>query len=291
MNWLDVRMKDQRTSEALLNDHWNNHLRFCTVMEAYHTLCYAIKWGDIGLLRSAMREVTIILQAPSAKKPKYAREMLRQMHILDTTAADPILQEAYIANALVNPRGLPFTFYEMDLLLEHQNGEFKRFRSDRGSSLQETDEMFRLYALSVDALSKIRKVMNRVIIGQEQSGRHPVKDASFDIQSLADQLYRSRSTTQDGPEPGKVYFSENPCPDLWKQGLSQLHLTVRAFNESLRNNKIIDDSTVENDEPSTGGTVEHPIELDIGANEEVDELFASARESAGVTLNLDNAYI
>lgn len=130
MTWLDARMKDQRTTEFSLNDHWNNHVRFCTVMEAYLTLCWSIKWGDVGLLKDALREVTIILQAPSAKKPKYAREMLRQMHVLDTTAADPILQRAYIANALVNLRGLPFTFYEMDLLLEHQNGEFKRFRSD-----------------------------------------------------------------------------------------------------------------------------------------------------------------
>lgn len=125
INWLDVRMQDERNSEASINNQWKNHLQFCTVMEAYHILCYAIKWGDIGLLRSAMREVTIILQAPSAKKPKYSREMLRQMHILDTTAADPILQEAYIANALINPQGLPFTFYGMDLLLEHQNGKFK----------------------------------------------------------------------------------------------------------------------------------------------------------------------
>lgn len=124
MTWLDARMKDQRTTEFSLNDHWNNH------MEAYLTLCWSIKWGDVGLLKDALREVTIILQAPSGKKPKYAREMLRQMHVLDTTAADPILQRAYIANALVNLRGLPFTFYEMDLLLEHQNGEFKRFRSD-----------------------------------------------------------------------------------------------------------------------------------------------------------------
>lgn len=58
--------------------------------------------------------------------------MLRQIHIFDTTAANPVLQNAYIANALVNLRGLPFTFYEMDLLLERQNGEFKRFRADRG---------------------------------------------------------------------------------------------------------------------------------------------------------------
>ena len=51
--------------------------------------------------------------------------MLRQVHIFDTKAADPILQEAYLANALVNPIGKPQSFYKMDLLLEHQNGEFK----------------------------------------------------------------------------------------------------------------------------------------------------------------------
>lgn len=292
MSWLDARMKDQRTTEFSLNDHWNNHVRFCNVMEAYLTLCWSIKFGDVGLLRDALREVTIILQAPSAKKPKYAREMLRQMHILDTTAADPVLQRAYIANALVNLRGLPFTFYEMDLLLEHQNGEFKRFRSDRGSSLQETDEMFKLHALSVDALAKIRKVMNQVIIGRERSGRHPTKDASFDIQSLADQLYRSRSTTPDGPEPGKIFFSENPAPDLWKEGLNQLHISVWAFNESLRKNEAIEDPAIENGNEASGiGTVEYPIEIDLGANEEVNELFSSARASLGITSNLANAYI
>lgn len=217
--------------------------------------------------------------------------MLRQMHILDTTAADPILQRAYIANALVNPRGLPFTFYEMDLLLEHQNGEFKWFRLDRGASLQETDEMIKLHALSVDALSKIRGVMNRVIVGRERSGRHPTKDASFDIQSLADQLYRSRSTTLDGPEPGKIFFSENPAPDLWKEGLKQLHVSVWSFNESLRKNEAIENSTIENNESHGIGTANHPIELDPGANEEVNELFSSARATLGVTSNLANAYI
>ncbi|MCJ1464922.1 hypothetical protein MMC07_003537 [Pseudocyphellaria aurata] len=97
---------------------------------------YAIKWGDIGLLRVAMQEVCIIIQAPAAGKPKYAKEMLQQLHILDSRAADPVLRDVYLANAIVNPRGLPNTFYEMDLLLEHQNGEFKKFRVDRGSSLK-----------------------------------------------------------------------------------------------------------------------------------------------------------
>ena len=77
-----------------------------------------------------MREVCIILQAPAPLKPKYARAMLRQVHISDTKAADPILQKAYLANTLINPRGKSQTFYEMDLLLKHQNGKFKRFRAD-----------------------------------------------------------------------------------------------------------------------------------------------------------------
>lgn len=135
LDWLEHRMRSKKHEGNLLNDHWNNHLRFCRMMEPYMTLCYAIKHGNIGLLRHALREVCLILQAPSANKSKYAREMLRRLHIFDTCAADPVLQEAYLANSLVNPRGLASTFYEMDLLLEHQNGKIKRFRADRGSSL------------------------------------------------------------------------------------------------------------------------------------------------------------
>lgn len=51
--------------------------------------------------------------------------------------------------------------------------------------------MFKQHPLSVDALAKIRKVINQVIIEREQSRKHPIKNALFDIQSLADQLYRS----------------------------------------------------------------------------------------------------
>lgn len=57
-----------------------------------------------------MCKVTIILQALSAKKPKYAWEMLYQIYIFDINAANPVLQNTYIANALVNLWGLPFNF-------------------------------------------------------------------------------------------------------------------------------------------------------------------------------------
>ena len=112
-------------------------------------LCYAIKNGDIGFFRHALREVCLIHQAPSANKPKYAREMLWQLYIFDICTADPVLQEAYLANSLVNPRGLPSTFYKMDLLLEYQYSKFKRFRANRSFSFQESDKLFWLHTLLV----------------------------------------------------------------------------------------------------------------------------------------------
>lgn len=283
MDWLDLQLKSERTgSPRNWNDHWNNHLCFCKVMEAYMNLCYAIKFGDTGLLRHAIRDVAIILQAPSSGKPKYAQKLLRQLHIVDTASADPVLQEAYLANALVNPRGLPNTFYEMDLILEHQNGEFKRFRSDRGSSLQETDQMFRLHALSVDPLRKVRLMMNEIIVGRERKGRHPEKDSSFDILSLADQLHRSKSTNPDGPQKGKIYFSENQVPDLLLEGKQAFSQQTYLYNKSIRENLIL--STIDTKAMAT----ENPPELEEleGSNESVNELFNSARAESNLTSDL-----
>lgn len=134
------------------------------MIEPYRTPSYFIKHGNIGLFWHAIREITVILKAPIVKKPKYARVMIRQIHIFDAKASDPQLQEAYLTNALVNPCGLPHIFYEIDLLLKYHNIEFKRFRADRGSFLQETDEIFWLHVLSVNSLHKVRLGMNRIIV-------------------------------------------------------------------------------------------------------------------------------
>lgn len=97
-------------------------------MEPYLTLKHAIKHGDIVLLRHAMREIATILHVPAASKPKYARVMLRQIHVFDTKTADPLLQKAYLANALVNLRGLPNTFYELDQTMVSSASEPIGFR-------------------------------------------------------------------------------------------------------------------------------------------------------------------
>lgn len=198
--------------------------------------------------------------------------MLRQLHIFDTKAADPMLQEAYLANSLIYPKGQPKTFYEMDLLLKHQNGEFKWFQTDRGSFLQKTDDMFWLHTLSIDTLKKVRSSMNWIIIGRKRDGYHPQKDSSFDILSLADQLHRSRSTYLEGPKRGKIYFSENHIPDLIKLSLEYLPHAVKAYKEAIRKNSAYG-------EAAKADTI----------NESIEELFRQAKNDSAVTSDLFDA--
>lgn len=92
MDWFDLRMEKKVFAPTnIWNNHWNKHVRFCCTIEPYMTFYHVIKTGDIGLLKHAMREVCIILQAPVTSKPKYVKVMLRQIHIFDTKAGDPSL--------------------------------------------------------------------------------------------------------------------------------------------------------------------------------------------------------
>ena len=149
-----------------------------------------------------------------------------------------------------------------------------------------------MHALSVDSLQKIRKSLNRVIIGRERKGCHPEKDASFDILSLADQLHRSKSTNPDGPDKGKIYFSENEVPDLVKEGCEAMWKAIEAYNKSIEENgimsKINNEAVLETLEAA--GETSELFELD-GADKLINEMFNSAREGADLTSDLSELFL
>lgn len=77
--------------------------------------------------------------------------------------------------------------------------------------------------------------MNRIIAGRKQRiERHSIKDASFDILSLADQLYQSKLTNPDGSKRGKIYFSENQVSDLLMQRKKYLHSNIHSYNKLVK---------------------------------------------------------
>lgn len=61
------------------------------VIEVYFTLYYSIRRGNIGFLKKALYEITIIFNVPTAKKLKYAKKILCQIHILNTTTTNQVL--------------------------------------------------------------------------------------------------------------------------------------------------------------------------------------------------------
>lgn len=162
--------------------------------------------------------------------------MLRQLHIFDIKAADPVLQKTYLANLFVNPKCQSKTFYEINLLLKYQNGKFKWFQMDCGSSLPKTNDMFQFHTLLVNTLKKVRSSINRIIIGRESNGYHSQKDSFFDILSLADQFHKSRSTYLKNSEHGKIYFSENQVLDLIKLSLKDLPCAVKTYKKAVPKN-------------------------------------------------------
>lgn len=82
--------------------------------------------------------------------------------------------------------------------------------------MQENYKMFQFYILLVDVLKKVRSSINWIVISREKEGYHLQKDISFDILSLTNQLYRSKSTYLEGLKRSKIYFSENQVLNLIK---------------------------------------------------------------------------
>lgn len=122
--------------------------------------------------------------------------------------------------------------------------------------------MFRVYVLLVDILIKVRRVLNWVIVDQDQSSKHLTKNTSFDILNLVDYLHQSRSTLLGGPIDGKIYFSENLMPNLLEDGRKCFMHTVESYNELVKKNEA--PATVVNENEVFGkanSSIQFPIKL------------------------------
>lgn len=108
------------------------------------------------------------------------------------------------------------------------------------------------------------------------------------IMSLADQLCRSRSTTPEGPQRGKIYFSENPVPDLISGGIKILRHNIGVFNESLEKNEIF---TTFTDSTKAESNADHIHDMDAGSNAVVNEIFITAQEASNLTSDLADIVI
>lgn len=94
--------------------------------------------------------------------------------------------------------------------------------------------MFKLHLLLIDAFSKIKKVINQVIVKKNKIKKYPTKSLLFDIFSLANKLYQLKSTILKSFEPNKIYFLGNLALNLLLNKLKTLVAQIKAFNKSVK---------------------------------------------------------
>ena len=207
-----------------LDQEFRNHQNFCAHVELYLTLRYAIKHADIGLLRRALRQVMMMFQAESAGTPNYAQVLLRVLHMTDSPAATLELQDAILANSLVNLRGNEDSNYETDRLLELLNNNLKTFQRERSFFSKNSDKLLEDWAMNGPYLLEVKAAVE-FMFGRANSSKHSAKSAAEDIWSMALQLASKSLVEVNGNR-----FSMNPTVNLYMEGLARLGESSMKYN-------------------------------------------------------------
>ena len=205
------------------------HAKFLQQMETYKTLKYAIKHADVGLIKRVLARCCLLFHG--SNKSKYAYLSLYMTWLTHTDAASKELQDAILANSLVNLRGTDDGWFEMDRLNEFFNLQMKELMATRRTSTIDTTELFRRTALTASYCTDL-KVAMEAALGVHSNGRHQIKDASPEVRHLAYEIAASRSITKH-PRGRSSPFQPD---DILQRGGNKLVDGVKKFNLGLVEN-------------------------------------------------------
>lgn len=118
------------------------------------------------------------------------------------------------------------------------------------------------------------------------TGKHLTKNALYDILSLADQLYYSKSIISDSFKQKKIYFSKNTAFNLLKESEVIFYEEVNCYNLSLSKNKLL---TIMSNEY----TLKEEILISKlqENNEWVNKLFNQAQKTAAIISDFFKLYL
>ncbi|KAJ5543532.1 hypothetical protein N7461_009535 [Penicillium sp. DV-2018c] len=157
-----------------------NTIRYLQVVEVYVVLKYAIKHGDLGLLRICITKCLLTFHGMSSLK--YAREVLHLYRLVSTEAAAPELRRALLGCGLVNLRGQPDSFFETDRLVELQNLQIKELMRNRGSSSADISHVFKSCLSTANYHLPLRAEFELAFGERTESGELPNVDESTNLE-------------------------------------------------------------------------------------------------------------
>lgn len=206
--------------------------RFLQEAELLLTIRFAIKHGDIGILRRMVDPLIPLFFG--ASQHNYGREMLYYRWLLSPVCKPP-LQRAILASGLVNWQGKSNTFKPIDLAQEHLNGACKIEHKAYKNSTHDINVVFDRICLSNTWQHQLRHELERTF-GHPIPGEHTVRDATLDMFSRARALFN-----EDLGAPREIWDLDGDyfdSFDVYSHGTKVVAERVAEFNQRQVYGKI-----------------------------------------------------
>lgn len=195
-------------------------------MEVYKTLKRSIRYADIGLIRRMFARCALIFHG--SNKQKYAHLSLYMSWLTQTAAAQSELQDAILANGLVNLRGAQNSWFKIDRLNELFNLQMKLLMATRRTSSLSVTEIFQQAALTASYCTDLTVAMEHTF-GRHVNTHYTDKDASEDVRNLAYKIAKSQSIHKYA----RGRDSEFHPPDVLGRGVRSVVNGVKQFNKQV----------------------------------------------------------
>ncbi|KAF2669316.1 hypothetical protein BT63DRAFT_440007 [Microthyrium microscopicum] len=200
--------------------------RYLQEIELLLTMRYALRYGDIGLLRLLVDPLTIHFYGTGQNN--YGDEMLwLRWNLSDVNT--PELQRSILASSLVNWEGRKNSFKPMDLGLEHLNGNCSRDMKSFGNSTHDVEATFNRVCLCNTYMRHLQDAFARAFV-RKASNKHTNASAEHDIFLLCQNLIKdglAESRPQSAIENYGPYYDS---PDVKRIGLDKLDIKAESFN-------------------------------------------------------------
>ena len=252
---------EQSPNESKPIDYeFSAHAKFLQQMETYKTLKYAIKHADVGLIKRALARCCLLFHG--SDKSKYAFLSLYMTWLTQTNAASKELQDAILANGLVNQRGTNDSWFEMDRLNEFFNLQMKVLMATRRTSTIDTTELFRRTALTASYCNDL-KVAIEAAFGEYSNSRHQIKDASQEVRHLAYQIAASQSITKHTNGRSSPF---QPI-DILQRGVNLLNNGVKKFNHRVVEGRWEEEEDLSNATTTSIAVLDDIVTIDDDADD------------------------
>jgi hypothetical protein len=199
--------------------------RYLQEVEIYLMLRYAIRAGDIGMLRWLVDPLCVMFIG--SEQWKYAEELLHLRWLLKDETSSLELQEAILSGGLVEQKTDRHRKKPIDLALEHLNLcyhlDMKMFKN----STHDFTTTINRVGLTAPYTDKLRSRFERDF-GHRNDGSHSYKSAVNDIYLLAARLReRGRTAPRSNLNDKEKQFES---PDILTVGLDRLSEKIDNFN-------------------------------------------------------------